>query len=458
MTDQMVDKLKMADANRALAAQFGLHFPRFLLPNPELDPSLWSVVACDQFTSQPEYWEEVRSIVGDAPSTLNLVLPEVYLESPGDRPIESRVEDIHQNMNEYLDNDVFQELSPGLIVIRRLTAQNRIRTGLVAAIDLDTYEFEPGNRALTRASEATVPDRIPPRLAVRKDAKIECAHILLLLDDPQQACIKPFAEQVSSADSGYRKLYDFELMAGAGHLTGWFVPSDCPLLNELLEQMARLSLYTDHQMMFAVGDGNHSLATAKASWDQLKKENPSIATDHPARYAMVEIEALNDPGLLFEPIHQVLFDTSLETVEQSAKAFYGNRLSIVTMDPSILLEDGSLKKERPTVPEGQVGIPVRSGDHFHLWQIKSDDKLAIEVLRDFLDPFMNEKELFTDYIHGDEVVTQLTDDPDNVGFYLPQMDPDDFFNQIIHRGILPRKAFSLGDAVDKRFYMECKAI
>lgn len=444
--------------NYESAARFGLHFPKFLLPTNKIDLNKWSVVACDQFTSEPEYWEQVKNIVGDAPSTLHLVLPEVYLENPGEQPVSERIKTIRENMNHYLqDGTIFRESEPGIVVIRRLTSQNKVRTGLVAAIDLDTYEFAPGNQALTRASEATVAERIPPRLEIRAEAPLESAHILLLIDDPERQCIEPFADAVFG-DERYETCYDFDLMTEGGKLSGRFVPAEDALLTQLLENMGNLTLFTEHGMMFAVGDGNHSLATAKALWEKLKSENPDISPNHPARYAMVEIEALNDPGLLFEPIHQVVFETSLEEIEKAAQQTYGADLTIEAVDRTDYLNEDFLRTDALPHAADKVTVPVISGETMHLWHITSGGKAAIEKLRFFLDPFVKNNQLYTDYIHGDDVLTKLSRNSDNVGFYLPALEPSDFFAQIIQNGILPRKTFSLGDAIDKRFYMECRKI
>jgi hypothetical protein len=437
------------------AAAFGLHFPELMLPRPDIDLKKWCVVACDQFTSEPEYWQEVETLVADAPSTLRLVLPEVYLENPDRQPLSERIEAIRRAMNAYEQEDLLRKLPPGLMVIRRLTARGLVRTGVVAAIDLDTYEFTPGNRALTRASEATVPERIPPRLKIRSQAPLECAHVLLLMDDPEETCIRRLAERVFAPDSTYVTEYDVELQTGGGRLTGKFVPAGDPAITELLEHMGELALYREHHMMFAVGDGNHSLATAKAQWERLKEEDPHLPADHPARFAMVEIEALNDPGLIFEPIHQIIFGTTPEAVAAAARQTYGDRLSIqVISEAATAAEVDRLPNPEPNT----VALPVRSGRTLYLWKVADEQRLPIEVLRDFLDPFVQEQGLQTDYIHGADVLTRLASAPDAVGFYLPKLNPEDFFAQIIQNGILPRKAFSLGDAIDKRFYMECRKI
>ncbi|MGI6076642.1 MAG: DUF1015 domain-containing protein [Fastidiosipilaceae bacterium] len=450
----------MTDIKNIALTQLGINLDtQWLLPNKNVPLENWAVIACDQFTSEPEYWNQVNVIIDRKPSTGHLIFPEVYLETQDEIKSPDRIEMIHKVMRQYPRLNIFDKIDGGVIIVRRKTSHGLIRHGIVAAIDLEHYEYEPGNRALIRASEATVPSRIPPRLAVRQKASLETSHVLLLANDPDHKVFQPFFEEITSSGSNYKVIYDTPLMTQAGHLTGWHVPADDPQLEAWLERLADTPLYRNHNLLFAVGDGNHSLATAKAHWDQLKENNPNIEEDHPARFAMVEIESLTDPGLEFEPIHQVIFDVEPDALETAAKDFYGDDLIIKHNVDCTIIQPFLQYAEKPTDTPHTVNIPVYFGRRTHLWQLQADtNELTIAALRRFLDPWIQKNNVRTDYIHGEEVVRQLCQDQANYGFLLPALDPQMFFTQIIEHDILPRKTFSLGHALDKRFYMECRAI
>ncbi len=296
-----------------------------LLPK-DCDMSKWAVVACDQFTSQPEYWEEADRIAGDAPSTLRLILPESKLN---DANVDEHIAGINRAMEDYLARDIFKTLEGSIIYIERTQSDGTVRPGLVAAVDLEKYDYTPGSGSLIRATEGTVLERIPPRVRVRKDAPIELPHVMLLIDDPQKICVEP----ITAAKDSMEVLYDFDLMLKGGHLKGWKLSSQ--QMDDLATALARLS--SDKAMeekyglggvpplLFAVGDGNHSLATAKTCYENLKKTTPEDQwADLPARFALVEIENLHDDALKFEAIHRVVFGVEPEKLIAAFLDFYPN--------------------------------------------------------------------------------------------------------------------------------------
>ena len=431
----------------------GIQVPQVYLPRKGTDLTKWAVIACDQFTSQAEYWQRAEAFVGEAPSTLNLVLPEVYLEQPGEA---ERVQRIQSTMRAYLDNGLLQP-HQGLIYVER-TVDGRTRRGLVLCLDLECYDYHKGSTSLIRATEGTIVERLPPRVKVRQGAALELPHILVLIDDPLCAVIEP----VEAGRGGLEKLYDFELMLGSGHLSGYAV-------SEALEEQvvralrglaepgtfaAKYGLGGDQPvLLFAMGDGNHSLATAKAVWEKIK---PQVGMDHPARYALVEIENVHDEGLTFEPIHRVLFG-----LKQDILAALQQALGPVTYIPVPDAEAMAKIVDSQQGPVQKVGlIGGDEGKTFGVLEIvRPTSNLPVGTLQGFLDPFLKaggaEK---IDYVHGEDVVCRLGSQPGNAGFYVPGMNKSDLFKTVILDGALPRKTFSMGEAKEKRFYMECRKI
>jgi len=440
----------------------GVQIPQVYLPSEGVNPSLWAVIACDQFTSQPEYWHQVETQVGSAPSTLNLVFPEVYLEDP--EP-EKRIALIQQTMQAYLAQNILQS-SEGMIFIER-TIQGKTRRGLVLALDLDRYDFSKGSQSLIRATEGTIIERLPPRIKIREGAPLEFPHILVLIDDPQATVIEPLAAQKASL----KPVYDFELMLGSGHLAGWRVED--PALEvqvvRALEALAdpaafsvRYGVGADQQvLLFAMGDGNHSLATAKAIWEKIKAQPgfDNSGADHPARYALVEIENVHDAALEFEPIHRVLFGVRTDPLAALQTYFgdYSVYQPTSTTDEMIRLVDEAGEQQQ-TEPSQAFGVVTPQGCGV-VWLRHPQANLAVGNLQVFLDGFMKaggaEK---IDYVHGDDVVRSLGALPGNASFYLPGMSKSDLFKTVILDGALPRKTFSMGEAHEKRFYMEARKI
>ena len=395
-----------------------------LLPARGTDYSKWSVIACDQYTSQPEYWERAERAVGGAPSTLRLVLPEAYLDSPG---LEKRIDSINLAQKEYLDSGLFEEYKDSMVYVRRIQSDGSLREGLVGAIDLEEYDYLPGSQSQVRATEATVAERIPPRLKIRQGACLELPHIMILIDDPQKSVIEPLG------GAELEKLYDFNLMLGGGSISGYLVPqAELSRVNGALSRLLERC-----PMLFAMGDGNHSLATAKEYYNRLKAENPGAdLSRHPARYALCEIVNLHSPALRFEAIHRIVFTDCPERLVLALERELG--LSCGPSELSLELLTGGTEKR--------------------LYIHKPSAKLAVGCLQAFLDGFLKENGGRIDYIHGEEVVKELSARPGAVGFILEPMEKSQLFPAVMADGALPRKTFSMGHADDKRFYLEARRI
>nr|WP_297172352.1 DUF1015 domain-containing protein [uncultured Agathobaculum sp.] len=428
------------------------YIPQIMLPKTGCDLSKWAVIACDQYTSQPEYWAETDRTVGDAPSTLRLTLPEVYL---GEVDVAARTENIHKNMRQYVQDGTLRTLPPGVVLTERWSGGSCPRRGIVLAVDLEDYEYIPGSASLIRPTEKTVVERIPPRLKVRQGACIELPHIMILIDDPDRGIIEPLFAQNDS----FEKLYDTDLMQRGGHVTGWFIPKGAQTdaiedgLAALCDRAAFNRKYscTDAQALlpFAVGDGNHSMATAKAYWEEVKKTlSADEQADHPARYVLVEVVNIHDESLIIEPIHRVMFGVEANALFDGLIAFYkaqGCKAYTVAQAPL-----NSAVHCYPYCAAGRRGVFV-----------VEEPKWAIPVatiqagLDDYLERNSDAK---IDYIHGLDVTETLAAKPGNVGFILPDIAKNDLFRGVVFDGVLPRKTFSMGEAHEKRYYMEAKSI
>ena len=408
-----------------------------LLPK-HVDMTRWSVIACDQYTSQPDYWERAAQIVGSSPSTLHLVLPEVYLEQDD---VGRRIAQINASMRAYLDSGLFYVLNDSYVYVERTVAPGRVRRGLVGKIDLEQYDYSADSRSLVRPTEGTVESRLPPRMRVREQAPLESPHIMVLIDDALHTVIEPLQKQKNAMEPRY----DFDLMADGGHIAGWRVAGDlCAQVDA-----AMLFLLSGQQccrgvcrecappMLIAVGDGNHSLATAKACWEKIK---PTLSERerrvHPARYALAELVNLHDGALAFEPIHRVLFD----------------------VDPNSVLD--ALQKQLGACADGQgqVFTYAAGGRTGRLVVANPPSPLAAGTLQGFIDGYLAAHGGTVDYIHGDDVVMELSKKPGAIGFLLPAMEKSQLFPAVREGGALPRKTFSMGHAYEKRFYLECRKI
>ena len=405
-----------------LFAGIGVVPGTFLLPRPDANWTAWACVACDQYTSEPEYWQRVNTLVGHQPSTLRLILPECDLPAPPER-----IDAIHAAMRDAL-NVLHPGVTDGFVLLERTTSTGK-RLGLVCCVDLERYRYD-GAKTLIRPTEETVASRLPARLAVRNGAPLESSHVMLLLDDPQRTVIEPLYARRDQLSP----LYGFDLMQQSGHARGWAVTSDtdksaiAAALNRLKDALGA------DPLLFAVGDGNHSLATAKSCYEELKKNNPGVdLSNHPARYALVELENIHDPAQVFEPIHRVIFKT----------------------------EPKKLLKALEDACGGTEGFPVK-------WYIgeesgtivldKNKGELAVGILQHFLDEYLKSNPGEIDYIHDDDALISFAKQENAIGFLLPAMEKSQLFRGVIADGVLPRKTFSMGHSREKRYYLEGRKI
>lgn len=439
----------------------GLHIPTLLLPKKSIDLRKWSVVACDQYSSQPEYWSAVDEIVGDEPSTLRVIFPEVFLE---DDDADERIVAINTTMEHYLKAGILEE-HKGMILLDRKTSQVESRKGLVVALDLERYDYGVRSQSLIRATEGTIVDRLPPRVRIRENAKIELPHIMVLIDDPECTVIEPLFEK------DFEQVYDFELMMESGHLQGYKIEDEATIntIATALTELSRQEVFNNKYgvddkgvLLFAMGDGNHSLATAKNIWEAKKAaaENVADVMEDPARYALVELVNVHDKGLEFEPIHRVVFNVDPARMIENMGPYFAEQGSECSVE--LFTEETELN-ERITELRRLDSVHVVafiSKDGYGLIKL-SNPRLNLEVgnLQSFIDSYLEgEHEAYVDYIHGSDVVTDLGSKENNMGFYLPVLSKGELFKTVILDGALPRKTFSMGEADEKRFYLEARQI
>jgi hypothetical protein len=436
--------------------ELGIQVADILLPKESIDLEKWAVIACDQYTSQPEYWQKVREFVGDSPSTLNMILPEVYLGTPAEADL---IRSTQATMRRYLSENLLV-CHEGMLLVER-SVDGKTRHGLMVALDLDRYDFSKGSQSLIRATEGTILERLPPRMRIREGAPIELPHIMVLIDDPERTVIEPLVTVKDQLPC----LYDTNLMMGSGHLRGWQVASQAheDQVIQALRRLADPERFRQHYqvgpdkgvLLLAVGDGNHSLATAKSIWEKIKPQlSPAERQAHPARFALVEVENVHDTGLAFEPIHRVLFGVHQDWKTALEKA-YGSRMRY---SKAAKVEEMMAEVNRPQGDEQIFGVvtPEETG----VIAIREpSSNLAVGTLQAFLDEWIKSGGADQiDYVHGNEVLSQLATRPGNLGFYLPPMDKNALFKTVILDGALPRKTFSMGEAHEKRFYMESRRI
>ena len=403
----------------------GLKAEKILLPKTD-DMSRWACIACDQFTSEKEYWERLSDYVSGKPTTLDLILPEIYLDDNSDR----RIEKINSKIKEYLNEGLFYELPEGFILTVRSTPFVKRRIGIVAALDLEKYDYKPGSSALIRATEGTIEERIPPRLKIRKDAEIEFPHIMILFDDEK----REITENLYKNREKLRKLYDFDLNMGGGHIEGYFIEDYRSVMEKfagLLDSDRLIKKYgKDDKFLFAVGDGNHSLATAKAHWDKLKEElSDEQKKNHPARYALAEFVNIYDEGIYFEPIYRLVCGVDRNAFTDGLRKTDGGNIEIYS-DYKIVKQCGA-----NSLPDG-----IRAVDEYIKNYIKINGGSV-------------------DYIHGENNLKKLVDSSDsNVGILFRKLDKSDLFKYVSEKGAFPRKTFSMGEGVEKRYYLEGRRI
>ncbi|HPG92279.1 MAG TPA: DUF1015 domain-containing protein [Clostridia bacterium] len=391
--------------------------PNILLPRKDIDLTKWAVIACDQFTSEPKYWNEVAEVAKNAPSTLHITLPEIYLSKVN----EEKIDEINDTINRYLSEGIFVDIGKCFVLVDRKTPYVKHRMGLMIAIDLEQYEYSVGTKAAVRATEGTILERIPPRKKVRINAPIELPHVMVLFNDKKNKIIGNLVKNIDK----HEKLYDFQLNMGGGHITGYKITETAKIIKQFE------SLVGESGMMFAVGDGNHSLATAKSCWDTIKQNlTEEQKLTHPARFALVEAVNIYDEGLSFEPIHRVVFNATEELVDE-IKAIGGENV-----------------------------CEIYSEGKSHKLSLPADPVEAVTKVQNIIDRYMEQNpEIKIDYIHGlKDVKNVVNENPGSVGITLPAFDKAMFFDYVEHKGAMPRKTFSMGEGVEKRYYLEAKLI
>ena len=454
---------------------YGLKVPEILLPAPKTDLNAWAVIACDQHTQDREYWKRCEATAAGKPSTLHIILPEVYL---ADADKQKRIEAIHSAMKSYLENGVFCEPKKCLIYIERTTSYGRTRKGLVAALDLETYEWEPYSKALVRATEATIVERIPPRMEIRRGAPLESPHIMLLANDKAKELVEKTGEFAKEKEPAYSTT----LMENSGSIKGWIVDGEKELqhIQAALETLKKNGTGADgSSFLFAVGDGNHSLATAKAVWNEFKLQNggkkdadgrisiPAGFENHNARYALVEIVNIYDDGLTFEPIHRVLFnmkDTDADLLTETLCGKLDGKAETCGSKEEL--------NEKVSASKGFIGLVTeKNGSPSYTLIRTAITDLVVSKLQPVLDDFLKTAQSAAasgttssaqkpeiDYIHGSVEVFRLGEKKNTIGILLPPIAKESFFSTIAGNGPLPRKSFSMGEASEKRFYFECRAL
>ena len=400
------------------------HAADILLPR-QVSMKKWACVACDQFSSQPQYWDRVTEFVGDAPSTLHMIFPEAFLRQGRG---EDRLGSIHEVMDRYLAENLFQTYRRSFLYLERTMLDGSKRRGLVGQVDLEEYDFHPDSGAKIRATEGTVLDRLPLRMQMLRGAKLEFPHVIMLCDDQKDAIAS------AAREAKTEQVYDFDLMEGGGHITGWIISGmGVSLVNSAVsDYIAAVTVGQGKDAMaFAVGDGNHSLAAAKACWEELKQDLTGDALlEHPARYALVELENIHDPAIQFESIHR----------------------TVTGIDP----EDLAAAIREISRPSGYpVTLVSRAGEET-LYLSREESPLAHAILQPFLDRYVESHGGEMDYIHGDQVVRELSKAPGTLGIILPAMEKRALFPAVVQGGVLPRKTFSMGQAQEKRYYLEGK--
>ncbi len=394
-----------------------------LLPKSNFEK--WSVIACDQFTSDRKYWEETKSVVGNADSALNITLPEIYLE---DGDVDERISKINAEMKRYLSSGIFNEYKNAMVYIERIQPDGRVRQGIIGAVDLEAYDYRAGSETLVRATEGTVIERLPPRVNIRKDAPLELPHIMLLIDDVNKTVIEP----LGCEKNNFIKLYDFDLMMGGGHITGYLINQEN--IDKIEAALCKLCDGEETPLLFAVGDGNHSLATAKECYEMQKKISNDNG-DHLSRYALAEIGNIHGDALDFEPIYRVVFGVDPEDVLAELNKYFATDSPNSDIIYTYAGKKGTVK----------INIP--------------ENKLSTGVIQEFIDLYISSHSgTKVDYIHGIDHTIELSMEKNTIGFIYDGISKETLFESVKATGALPRKTFSMGESKDKRYYLECRKI
>ena len=396
--------------------------PHILLPKKGTDLHAYAVIACDQFTSQREYWDDLKEMIGDKLSTFHMIYPEAYLEHTNN---EKYIKNINANIQKYLDSDLLNDVGESFILVERITNYGVRRLGLIIAVDLEAYSYERGVHCSIKASEATIVERIPPRLKIRKDAPIELPHTLLLFSDSDKTIIEPLYKNRDKLEC----VYDFDLNQKGGHIRGYKITNT----QEVIEKFNKLLLKDKEDLLFIVGDGNHSLATAKAHWENIKQQlSEEEKENHPARYALVEANNVYDDGIIFEPIYRLVFNTDKEFIDGLIKVCKGK---------------GKTRVHMKNMKDVYLNIPENSAEVY-------------QIIQQYIDSYLkNNKEAKVDFIHDESSLIEIADkNPDSVAIVMPALGKSDIFEFVAQDKVLPRKSFSMGHASEKRYYLEAKKI
>ncbi|MDR3293546.1 MAG: DUF1015 domain-containing protein [Clostridiales bacterium] len=437
-----------------------IKIPEILLPKKGTDYSKWSAIACDQFTSEKSYWDDVAEITRGAHSTYHITFPEVFLG--GDEG--ERIRSINAEMERYIREDFFERITDSFILTERTTKYTDVpRYGLVLSVDLDAYDFKPFNKAYIKATEGTILERLPVRIKIRENASLELPHILLLIDDRKKSVIEPLKTDKKSLEI----LYDFDLMKEGGHIKGYRVTNAEEVIQTIYALLDRDTLTekygsAESNFLFAVGDGNHSLATAKACWETLKKSlSAEEQKNHPARYALVELMNLYDDALKFEPIHRVIFNADSDFLEGLKKVgkdgietgFEGVKK---TENGGIEADLNGLKK---TVKSGAGKVTAFDKERSYTISVSSHSAEAIKEIQSYIDTYSKTHPNFVaDYIHGEAHLKEIVKTQGGLGILMPSIQKSELFPYVVRQGVLPKKAFSMGEAEEKRYYLEAKKI
>lgn len=434
--------------------KLGIKIPRILMPGKNIPMDKWAVVACDQYTSELDYWEDVENFIEQTPSTLNLIYPECYLEESNS---EERINKINLNMDNYLKDGILVENEPAFFLVKRSTGTGTPRYGLMVALDLEAYDYSKDSISLIRATEGTIVDRIPPRKKIRINAPVELPHILVLIDDPKKLVIEPLAASIDTLE----KVYDFELMKKSGHISGFKI-SDPKLIEGIISGLEILSdkdsfkgkYGKEDVLLYAMGDGNHSLATAKATWEEIKKDyKGSDLMSQPARWALVELENIYDEGITFEPIHRVLFNIDKAEFFMEIKKLGTYQFDKIDSIEKIMSE---IKECKGTKQK----IGYCDSEKMGLITIENPSAtIPAGTIQKIIDKYLDKNtKSSVDYIHGEDVTLKLGIKENNCGIFLPPVDKNDFFRTVVLDSAFPRKTFSMGEAHEKRFYIESRRI
>ena len=422
--------------------KLGIEVPEILIPDEKVNMRKWSVVACDQFTTNQRYWNEVERMVGNSPSTLHIMLPEIYLE---DADVSQRISRAKEVMRSYLDDSVLNLLPRGFVLVERYI-DGKPRKGLMVAIDLEEYDYDLESRPRIRATEETLLERIPPRIAIRKNADVEMPHVLVLMDDKEKQVIEPLYQ----CKDRFPKLYDFELMQNGGRVAGYFVDDEASI-EGVLEAISQLELHDG--MRFCVGDGNHSLATAKTVWEEAKETlSPEELETSPLRYALVELLNLHDDALTLKPIHRVISKVNSAQCIQ----YVADQLNRAGLDARLVFSRRKPSMQMSSAPQTVFFTSKDSAGRIEIHN--PVHPMVVGEIQPVLEKYAEKNNCRLEYIHGDEELEELAGEYDTLGFYMPAMEKDTFFDTVIECGVLPKKSFSLGEANEKRYYLECRLL